>query len=132
MKPDHGRPTPATTPHQRRRFSKPSACLNSMDTKILNLDTKRCIMDTGGDFVENSQIIEQAYKLVTLAEPTEEVRQLLEGQELERVFELLLILRGWPNVRNPAGFLRRAIQEGWTPETKPQKVDRRLENYEER
>ncbi|CAM4522664.1 hypothetical protein [Paenibacillus macerans] len=82
--------------------------------------------------MENSQIIEQAYKLVTLAEPTEEVRQLLEGQELERVFELLLILRGWPNVRNPAGFLRRAIQEGWTPETKPQKVDRRLENYEER
>lgn len=77
-------------------------------------------------------MIDQAYKLATLAEPTEEVRRLLEGQELERVFELLLILRGWPNVRNPAGFLRRAIQEGWTPETRPQAVNRKLENYEER
>ncbi|MMZ55622.1 hypothetical protein D1872_174830 [compost metagenome] len=82
--------------------------------------------------MNKAEIIGQAYKLATLAEPTDEVRRLLEDQELERVFELLLILRGWPNVRNPAGFLRRAIQEGWTPETKPQKVDRRTENYEER
>lgn len=82
--------------------------------------------------MEKVKIIEQAYRLTMMEEPKEDILRLLEGEELERVFEVLLILRGWPNVRNPAGFLKRAIQEGWTPETKPQKVDRRLENYEER
>lgn len=78
------------------------------------------------------KILDKVYRIATLQEPTDEIRRLLEGQELERALELLYMLRSWPNVRNPAGFLRRAIQEGWEPSTQPQKVNRRIENIEER
>ena len=49
------------------------------------------------------------------------------------MLELLLILRqSSVPVKSPAGFLRRAINENWTPETIAMKVNRRVENIEER
>lgn len=77
--------------------------------------------------------IDQAFRIATLTEPTDEIRSLLRALEFERVLELLLMLRQSPKkVLNPAGFLRRAIQESWTPGQQPQKLDRRLENTEQR
>lgn len=80
-----------------------------------------------------SEAIRQVYIIATLQEPSEAVMQLLCGLEFDRALELLLLMRqSSRTVKNPAGFLRRAIEEGWTPDTTPQKVDRKLENHEER
>lgn len=77
--------------------------------------------------------IEQAFRIATLMEPTDEIRAVLGGEEFERVLELLLMLRMSSSpVRHPAGFLRRAIQEGWAPGQIPEKVNRKVENIEER
>ncbi|MFD1179706.1 hypothetical protein ACFQ3W_25865 [Paenibacillus puldeungensis] len=76
--------------------------------------------------------LDQVFRISMLQEPTDEIRNLLCGQSFERALELLLLLRMTPKVRNVPGFLRRAIQEGWTPSTLPQKIDRRLEGVEER
>lgn len=77
--------------------------------------------------------VDQAFRIATLTEPTEEIRALLGALEFERVLELLLMLRQSPKkVQNPVGFLRRAIKEGWMPEQQPQKIDRKIENAEER
>lgn len=83
--------------------------------------------------MNKSKAIDQAYRIATLTEPTEEVRGLLWPLEFERALELLLMLRmSTRPVRNPAGFLRWAIAEGWTPATLPQKIDRKTENAEVR
>ena len=77
--------------------------------------------------------VDQAYRIATLTEPTGEIRELLGGLSFERALELLLMLRQSPKkVQNPAGFLRRAIQEGWQPSQLPEKIDRRLENATQR
>ncbi|MBY9088001.1 hypothetical protein KIH86_27810, partial [Paenibacillus sp. HN-1] len=76
--------------------------------------------------------IDQAYRIATLTEPTEEIQALLGDLDFGRVLELLLLMRQSPRpVRNPAGFLRRAIQEDWRPGQLPQQVDRHKENIEE-
>jgi hypothetical protein len=77
--------------------------------------------------------IDQAFRIATLTEPTGEIRSLLGDLEFERVLELLLMMRQSPKkVQNPAGFLRRAISEGWQPDQLPEKIDRKIENATER
>lgn len=83
--------------------------------------------------MSKAEAIRQVYIIATLQEPSETVMQLLGGLEFDRVLELLLLMRqSSRTVKNPAGFLRRAIEEAWTPESTPQKIDRKLENHEER
>lgn len=73
--------------------------------------------------------INLVYQIATLTYPSFEIMELLEPLDFERTLELLLILRQQPKkVTSPLNFLRRAIEENWTAETTPQKVDRRLEN----
>ncbi|MEK4240365.1 hypothetical protein [Paenibacillus sp. FSL H7-0714] len=77
--------------------------------------------------------VDQAYRIATLTEPTGEIRQLLSGLSFERSLELLLMMRqSTKKVKNPAGFLRRAIQEDWQPGQIPEKIDRRIENATQR
>lgn len=76
--------------------------------------------------------IGQVYRIAMLEEPGEEICALLHDQTFERALELLLVLRQAGRVRNVAGFLRRAVQEGWTPDTPRQRSDRKLEGYQER
>lgn len=83
--------------------------------------------------MNKAEAIDQAFRIATLTEPTEEIRSLLGALAFERVLELLLMLRQSPKkVQNPAGFLRRAIQEGWQPDQLPEKIDRKVENATER
>lgn len=82
--------------------------------------------------MKKSEAIDQAYRIGTLTEPTEEIQAILHAQDFERALELLLVLRLAGNVRNVAGFLRRAVEEGWKPGTTPQKVNRKFENAERR
>lgn len=73
-----------------------------------------------------------AYQTATLTYPSFEIMELLRPLPFERVLELLLIMRQSPRpVKSPLNFLRRAIQEGWSPETMPEKVDRHMEYIEE-
>lgn len=74
--------------------------------------------------------IAQVYRIATLQEPTEDVLSLLAPLEYARALDLLLVLRQSPKpVKSPANFLRRAIAEGWTPETVARRVDRAAENH---
>jgi hypothetical protein len=83
--------------------------------------------------MSNHRELALAYQIATLTYPSLEVIQLLEPLQLDRALELLLILRQSPRpVKSPLNFLRRAIEENWTPETMPEKVNRHTQNYEER
>ncbi|MFD1130566.1 hypothetical protein ACFQ3J_20690 [Paenibacillus provencensis] len=76
--------------------------------------------------------IATAYQIATLTYPSFEVIELLKSIPFERVLELLLIMRQSPRpVKSPLNFLKRAIQENWSPETMPGKVNRHIEYLEE-
>lgn len=80
----------------------------------------------------NIRVIATAYQIATLTYPSFEVIELLKPLPFERVLELLLIMRQSPRpVKSPLNFLRRAIQENWSAETMPQKVNRHIEYLEE-
>lgn len=76
--------------------------------------------------------ITKAYQIATLTYPSFEVIELLKPLALERTLDLLLIMRQSPRpVKSPLNFLRRAIEENWTPETMPEKVNRHIQYIEE-
>jgi hypothetical protein len=80
----------------------------------------------------NIRAIATAYQIATLTYPSFEVIELLNPLDFERVLELLLIMRQSPRpVKSPLNFLRRALQENWTAETMPEKVNRHIEYVEE-
>lgn len=82
--------------------------------------------------MDRHQAIALAYQIATLTYPSFEVMELLLPLPYERTLELLLILRqSLKPVKSPLNFLRRALEENWTPETMPQKVNRHVQNYEE-
>lgn len=81
--------------------------------------------------MEKETAVTLAYQIATLSSPSQEVLDMLIPIKYERVLELLLVLRQSPQkVKSPAGFLRRAISEGWTPETMPESIDRKRQNHE--
>ncbi|WP_433947010.1 hypothetical protein [Paenibacillus sp. SN-8-1] len=80
----------------------------------------------------NVSAIATAYQIATLTYPSFEAIELLKPLPFERVLELLLIMRQSPRpVKSPVNFLRRAINENWSPETMPEKVNRHIEYIEE-
>lgn len=83
--------------------------------------------------VDKYATVLSVYQLTTLTSPSDDVLQLLLPLPLERVFELLLVMRQSTRpVNSPSNFLRRAIQEGWTPETFQVPINRKIQNYEQR
>ncbi|MDQ0497252.1 hypothetical protein [Paenibacillus brasilensis] len=79
--------------------------------------------------MQRQEAIDQIYRIATLTEPTAAVRELFAPVSFERALEVLLVLRlSSKKINNPVGFLRRALQEGWRPETTGEKVNRRIEN----
>lgn len=83
--------------------------------------------------MEREKAVILAYQIATLSSPSAEVLDMLLPLRYERTLELLLVLRQSPReVKSPANFLRRAIAEGWTPETLPEAINRREQNIEAR
>lgn len=79
--------------------------------------------------MDKLKAVEMAYQIATLSFPGPEVIELLAPLPYERTLELLLVLRlSTRPVNSPLAFLRRAIAEGWTSETMPQKMDRKSQN----
>lgn len=82
--------------------------------------------------VDISELVTFAYQAVTQTYPTDEIIQLLTKQGIKRTLEILLVMSQSDKVKNPVGFIKTAIKEGWTPNTIPKKVDRRRMNVDER
>lgn len=97
---------------------------SSQTFKVLTKDKQKANVNE-----ETTDLIILAYQGVTLNYPTEETITLLEEQGIRRSLEILLVMRQSPNpVKNPYGFIKRAIKENWSPTTQPQKVNRRFPN----
>lgn len=82
--------------------------------------------------MDKEDVLILAYQIATLTSPDPEVFELLLPLPLVRSLELLLLIRQSPKpVKSPINFLRRAIEDGWTSETIPQRIDRARQNHEE-
>lgn len=79
------------------------------------------------------ELVKLAYEAVTLTSPTDQMVQILAYVGIKRTLEILLIMQQSPHkVKNPEGFIRKAISKGWSPTTLPQKIDKRLAEFESR
>lgn len=73
------------------------------------------------------ELVSLAYQAVTLASPTESMLDILSHIGIKRTLEVLLIMQQSPNkVKNPDGFIKKAIGEGWTPTTLPIRKQRNI------
>lgn len=82
---------------------------------------------------EDKELVTLAFEAVTLTHPTQEITELLSNCGIKRTLEILLIMQQSPTkVKNPLGFIKRAIRENWTPFTLPQNVNRRIQNFNEK
>jgi hypothetical protein len=82
--------------------------------------------------MDKLKAVEMAYQIATLTQPGDEVMELLAPLPFERILELLLVLRqSTKPVKSPLNFLRRAIDEQWTPETAPRPANRKMQNMTE-
>jgi hypothetical protein len=82
--------------------------------------------------MDKQKAVEMAYQIATLTHPGEEVMELLASLPFERILELFLVLRQSSKpIKSPLNFLRRAIDENWTPETAPTAVNRKMQNVTE-
>lgn len=82
---------------------------------------------------EEKTLVTIAFEAVTLTTPTEEIVAILSLIGIKRTLEILLIMQQSPTkVKNPLGFIKRAIRENWTSSTLPQKLNRRWQNIEEK
>lgn len=76
--------------------------------------------------MKKREAVRMVYEIATLTHPSEDILDLLCQHPIERCLEVLLILRQSPKkVKAPERFIIRALEENWTPDTVPQKVDRR-------
>ncbi|KQL53009.1 hypothetical protein AN964_05440 [Heyndrickxia shackletonii] len=76
--------------------------------------------------VDESELVKLAYQAVTLTSPTDEILFVLSVVGIKRTLEILLIMQqSITKVKNPDGFIRKAIRENWTPTSTPIKLSRR-------
>lgn len=75
---------------------------------------------------DESELVKLAYQAVTLTSPPDEILSVLYVVGIKRTLEILLIMQqSTTKVKNPDGFIRKAIREGWTPTSTPIKLARR-------
>lgn len=73
--------------------------------------------------VAESELVKLAYQAVTLCSPTDEIFSILSVVGIKRTLEILLIMQQSPTkVKNPDGFIRKAIRENWNPTSIPIKL----------
>lgn len=81
---------------------------------------------------DEKDLISLAFQAVTLTSPSDDILDILSTVGIRRTLEILLVMQqSSTKVNNPGGFIKRAIQEGWTPSSLPKKVDRRRQNLED-
>ncbi|MED3729003.1 helix-turn-helix domain-containing protein [Priestia filamentosa] len=73
--------------------------------------------------VQDSILVKLAYEAITLTSPTEEMLNILSVVGIHRTLEILLIMQqSATKVKNPDGFIKKAIRENWSPSTLPVKL----------
>lgn len=69
------------------------------------------------------ELIKLAYQAVTLTSPTDEILFVLSVVGIKRTLEILLIMQqSATKVKNPDGFIKKAVRENWSPTTVPVKL----------
>ncbi|MGM0975140.1 MAG: helix-turn-helix domain-containing protein [Bacillota bacterium] len=77
------------------------------------------------DFNE-AELVRLAYQTVTLTTPTDEILSILSVVGIKRTLEILLIMQqSATKVKNPDGFIRKAIRENWNPTSIPIKLPKK-------
>lgn len=75
----------------------------------------------------SEELVLLAYQAVTMTSPTESIINILNHIGIKRTLEILLIMQQSPNkVKNPEGFIKKAISKGWTPTTLPIMKERNI------
>jgi excisionase family DNA binding protein len=75
---------------------------------------------------DESELVKLAYQAVTLTSPPDEILSVLSVVGIKRTLEILLIMQqSTTKVKNPDGFIRKALRENWTPTSTPIKLSRR-------
>ncbi|MBT2716602.1 helix-turn-helix domain-containing protein [Bacillus sp. ISL-57] len=73
--------------------------------------------------VDEIELVKLAYQAVTLTSPTDEMLSILSVVGIKRTLEILLIMQqSVSKVKNPDGFIRKAIRENWSPSSIPTKL----------
>lgn len=101
--------------------------LNNMESPIGNLPSKEeTTHHVQPPEDELEEMINLAYQIATLTSPSQEILHVLKSTGIKRTLELLLIMKESPTpVKNPLGFIKRAIEQGWTPTTLPTKKEKK-------
>lgn len=72
------------------------------------------------------ELVKLAYQAVTLTSPANEMLSILSVLGIKRTLEILLIMQQSPSkVKNPEGFIKKAIRENWSPTSTPIKLSRK-------
>ncbi|MES5844489.1 MULTISPECIES: helix-turn-helix domain-containing protein [unclassified Bacillus cereus group] len=80
--------------------------------------------------VAELELVKLAYEAVTLASPTQELLILLSVVGIKRTLEILLIMQqSTTKVKNPDGFIKKAIRENWSPTTIPIKLSKKQSKH---
>lgn len=73
-----------------------------------------------------TELVRLAYQAVTLTTPTNEILSILSILGIKRTLEILLIMQqSATKVKNPDGFIRKAIRGNWNPASIPIKLPRK-------
>lgn len=79
--------------------------------------------------VNEIELVKLAYQVVTLTSPADEMLSILSVLGIKRTLEILLIMQQSPSkVKNPDGFIKKAIRENWSPTSIPIKLSRKSGN----
>jgi excisionase family DNA binding protein len=75
---------------------------------------------------DETELVKLAYEAVTLTSPNDEILSILSVVGIKRTLEILLIMQqSATKVKNPDGFIRKAIRENWSPTSTPIKLPRK-------
>lgn len=82
------------------------------------------------DNMDEDELVKLGYEAVTLTSPSEEILSILSVVGIKRTLEILLIMQQSPTkVKNPDGFIKKAIRENWNPTSVPIKLPRKQSKH---
>ncbi|PGL70063.1 helix-turn-helix domain-containing protein [Bacillus sp. AFS055030] len=75
---------------------------------------------------DETDLVKLAYEAVTLTSPTGDILSVLSIIGIKRTLEILLIMQqSTSKVKNPDGFIKKAVRENWSPTSVPVKLPKK-------
>lgn len=76
--------------------------------------------------VDETELVKLAYEAVNLTSPTDDILSVLSVIGIKRTLEILLIMQqSTIKVKNPDGFIKKAVRENWSPNSVPVKLPKK-------